>query len=39
MLLWIGLGLLAWAIYSQKLVFFIAGGACLAIKLVTGFKL
>ena len=39
MLLWIGLGLLAWAIYSQKLIFFIAAGACLAIKLVAGFKL
>ena len=39
MLLWIGLGLLAWAIYSQKLAFFIAAGACLAIKLMSGFKL
>jgi len=37
-LLWIGLGLLAWAIYSQKLLFFIAAGVVLAIKLMTGIR-
>ena len=36
MLLWIGLGLLAWAIYSQKVVLFIVAGAVLAIKLASG---
>jgi len=35
-LLWIGLGLLAWAIYSQKVVLFIVAGAVLAIKLASG---
>jgi len=36
-LLWvIGLGLLAWAIYSQKVILFILAGAVLAIKLASG---
>jgi len=38
-LLWIGLGLLAWAIYSQKLILFIIAGAVLAIRLATGMRM
>ena len=38
MLLWIGLGLLAWAIYSQSVYFYLAAGLCLAIQLIAGFR-